>query len=66
MLVYLYRKRFDSSQTFSCINTPEFLKPSHSSHLPAYKDGIDSVPKRRHIKFRRREIIQKKAWNVPT
>jgi hypothetical protein len=30
-----------SSQTFSCINTPTFLKPSHSSHLPAYEDGTE-------------------------
>jgi hypothetical protein len=29
-------------------------------HLPAYEDGTDSVPKRRHIKFRRRGIAQKK------
>ena len=40
---------------------PNILKRSHSSHLPAYEDGIDSVPKRRHIKFRRRGITQKKA-----
>jgi hypothetical protein len=26
-------------QTFSRINIPTFLKPSHSSHLPAYEDG---------------------------
>jgi hypothetical protein len=32
-------------------------------HLPAYEDGTDSVPKRRHIKFRRQEITQKKAYN---
>jgi len=37
------------------------LKPSNSSHLPAYEDG--SVPKRRHIKFRRQVITQKKAYN---
>ena len=43
-----------SSQTFSCINTPTFLKPNHTSYPPAYKDATDSVPKRRHIKFRRR------------
>ena len=34
--------RLFSSQTFSCINTPTFLKPSHSSHLPAYEDGTES------------------------
>jgi hypothetical protein len=30
---------FGSSQTFSHINTPTYLKPSHSSHLPANEDG---------------------------
>ena len=29
--------------------------------LPAYEDGTDSVPKRRHIKFRSRGITQKKG-----
>jgi len=43
MLGYLYGKRFGSSQTFSRINTPAFLKPSHSSHLPAYEDGTERV-----------------------
>ena len=33
------------------------------SHLPAYEDRTDSVPKRRHIKSRRRVITQKKAYN---
>jgi len=33
-------------------------------HLLAYKDGTDSVPKRRHIKFRRRGITQKKKYNI--
>ena len=32
-------------------------------HLPAYEDGTDGVPKRRHINFRRRGITQKKAYN---
>ena len=32
--------------------------------LPAYEDGTDSVPKRRHIKSRRRIITQKKAYNM--
>jgi hypothetical protein len=45
-------------------NTPTFLKPSHSSFQPAYEDGKDSVPKRRHIKFRRWGITQKKAYNI--
>jgi len=46
--------------TFSLINTPTFLKSSHTTYLPAYEEG--SVPKRRHIKFRRRGIIQKKKY----
>jgi hypothetical protein len=33
-------------------------------HLLAYEDGTDSVPKRRHIKFRRRGITQKKTYNI--
>jgi len=33
-----------------------------SSYLPDYKDRTDSVPKRRHIKLRRRGITQKKAY----
>jgi len=33
--------------------------------VPAYKDGNrQSVPKRRHIKFRRRGITQKKEHNI--
>jgi hypothetical protein len=36
----------------------------HTSYLPAYEDGTDSVLKHRHIKFRRREITQKKAYNI--
>ena len=38
-----YRLRLFLSQTFSHINTLTFLKPSHSSYLPAYEDGIDGV-----------------------
>ena len=33
--------RLFSSQTFSCKNTPTFLKRSHSSYLPASEDGRD-------------------------
>jgi len=32
-------------------------------YLLVYEDGTDSVPKRRHIKFRRRGISQKKTYN---
>jgi hypothetical protein len=30
----------------------------------AYEDGTDSVPKRRHIKFGRQRITQKKEYNI--
>jgi len=40
------------------------LKPSLPSYIPAYEDGTDSVPKRQHVKFRRRGITQKKAYNI--
>jgi hypothetical protein len=36
-----YWLRLFSSQTFSRINTPTFLKPSHSSYLSAYEDGTE-------------------------
>jgi len=39
------------------------LKPTHPSYLSAYEDGTASVPKHRHIKFRRRGITKKKAYN---
>jgi hypothetical protein len=41
-----------------------FLKPSHYSHLPANEDETNIVPKRRHMKVRRRGITQKKAYNI--
>jgi hypothetical protein len=37
---------------------------NNKRYLPAYEDGTDSVSKRRHIKFRRRGITQKKAYNI--
>ena len=37
---------------------------SFYTHLPAYEYGTDSVPKLRHIKFRRRGITQKKAYSI--
>ena len=37
---------------------------SFYTHLPAYEDGTDSVPKCQHIKFRCRGITQKKAYNI--
>jgi len=56
----LLRLRLFSSQTFSHINTPTSLKPSHSSHLPTYEDGTDSVPKRRHINSNSGELPSRK------
>jgi hypothetical protein len=61
MLGYLYGKRFGSKMFEPNLF---LLQPSHTSYLPAYEDGTDSVPRRRHIKFRRREITQKKAYNI--
>ena len=43
---------------------PFLIPSSFYSHLPAYEDGTDSVPKRRHIHSRRRGITQKKAYNI--
>jgi len=59
-----YWLRLFLSQTFSNINTRTFLKPIHSSHLPTYEDGTDSVPKCRRIKFKSGGITQKKAYNI--
>jgi hypothetical protein len=36
-----YWLRLFSSQTFSLINIPTFINPSHSSHLPAYEDETE-------------------------
>ena len=49
------------SQTFSLMNIPTFLKPSHSAPTCLWRWKRQSVPKRRNIKFRRRRITQKKA-----
>jgi hypothetical protein len=45
------------------LNIPTYLKPSHSYTYLPMKMG-QSVPKRWHIKFRRRGITQKKAHNI--
>ena len=42
----------------------QLQQPVGSSHLSAYEDGTDSVPKRGHIKFRRRGVTQKKAYKI--
>ena len=58
-----YGLRLFSSQTFSCINTPVFSNPDIlHTYVPMKME--QSVPKRRHIKFRRRGITQKKAHNA--
>jgi hypothetical protein len=54
--------RLFSSQTFSRINTPKFLNLVIFHTYPHMKVE-QSVPKRRHIKFRLRGITQKKACN---
>ena len=77
MLGYLHGKRFGSkiawaiwlrffsSQTFSRVNTPTFLKPSSFFTLTClWRWTRQGVPKRRHIKFRRRGITQKKAYDI--
>jgi hypothetical protein len=75
MLDYLYGKRFGSkipwaswprlfsSQTFSRINTHTFSNLVILRTYPPVKME-QSVPKRRHIKFRRRGITQKKAYDI--
>jgi len=48
----------------------EFYVPTFRNALSVpsphttYGDGTDRVPKRRHIKFRRRGITQKKEYNI--
>ena len=52
-------------------NSPasEFYMPTFQNTVctifrGAYEDGTESVPKRRHIKFRCQGITQKKAYNI--
>ena len=49
---YILRFRNTLSHLHKCVD------------LPAYEDGTHSVPKRRHIKFRRRGITQNKAYDI--
>jgi hypothetical protein len=49
---------------FIHINTPTFLRPrSFFTPTCQWRWNRQSVPKRRHIKFRRRVITQTKAYN---
>ena len=59
-----YWLRLFSSQTFSRINNPTFLKPRHSAPTCLWRWNRQSVPKRRLIKFRSRGITQKKVYNI--
>jgi len=43
------------------MDTPTFLKPSHSTPTCLWRWNRQSVPKRRYIKFRPRGITQKKV-----
>jgi hypothetical protein len=56
-------RKFSSQNFFQC-KYPNILKPSlfyTHTYLPMKME--QSVPKRRHINFRRRGITQKKAYN---
>jgi len=59
-----YCLRLFSSQNFFHIITPTFLKPSHSTPTCLWRWNRQSVPKRRHIKFRHPGITQKKAYKI--
>ena len=51
-------------QTLSHMYTPTILKCSHYLPTCLWRWNRQSVPKRRHIKFRRRGITQKKTYNI--
>jgi len=51
-------------QAFFPVNTPTFLKHSHSKPTRLWRWNRHSVPKRRHIKFGRRGITQKKTYYI--
>ena len=57
-----YWPRLFSSHTSSRTNTPTFSNLVILHIYPPMKMG-QSVPKRRHTKFRRRGITQRKAYN---
>ena len=52
------------AKPFLPMNTPTFLKRSHSTPIRLWRWNRHSVPKRRHIKFRRRGVTQKEAYNI--
>ena len=55
---------FENVGVFICINAPTFSNlVILCIYLPMKME--QSVPKRRHIEFRRRGITQKKAYSLP-
>jgi hypothetical protein len=52
------------SQTLSHMDTPTILKFSHYLPTCLWRWNRQNVPKRRHIKFRRQGITQKKTYNI--
>ena len=66
--VFIWKKvglRLFSSQTFSRINTPAFLKPSSFFTATClWRWNRQSVPKCRHMKFRHWGITQQKAYSI--
>ena len=59
--LYFIFRRFGTLCLFHLHRQVDMKDPSY---LSTYEDGTDSVPKRRHIKCRRRGITQKKAYNM--
>jgi len=45
------------------MNNPTFLKQGHSTPTRLWRRNRQNVPKHQHIKFKRWEITQKKAYN---
>ena len=58
--------RLFSSQTYSRMNIPTILKFSRYTLTCLWRWNRQSVPKRRHIKFRRRGITQKNTYKLRT
>jgi len=52
------------AKRFFPMNTPTFLKHSHSTPIRLWRWDRQSVPKRRHIKFRCRGITEKKTYSI--
>jgi len=45
-------------------DTPTILKLNHSTPTCLWRWNRQSVPKRQHVKFRRRGITQKKTYKI--